>query len=268
MSITEPARAEPANQAAQLRLGEQILAADGAFGELARIVVDPMTRAVTHLVVQPSHRHLQSRLVPIDIVRAGRDGLDVELTLEELRALPRVGFSEFVPLASPIDVGDNWEIVDQEVVAQPYWGGDVLGMGRTWDEQAHVTFDRIPKGECEIRRDSKVIGDRGQPLGHVEGLVVDHTHVTGVVVRTGLKALRHFVVVPLGDVDTVTNDAIGLSIGRAAFDALPSADHKFAPDPDSMPSPLQAQLGTLVTHLLTSVRSARNRILPERRIDS
>ncbi len=260
MSTTTPSPVDHANHAAQLRLGASILASDGTFGELADIVVDPVARVVTHLVVEPSHRHLQSRLVPIDIVKVGPDGLAVELTLDELRDLPRVAFSEFVPLASPIDVGADWDIVDQEVLAQPYWGGDVLGMGRTWDEPAQITFDRIPKGECEIRRDSKVVDDHRQPLGHVEGLVVDATHVTGVVVRAGVLGWHHFVVVPLGEVDSVTNDAIRLSIGRAAFDALPRADHQNAPDPASMPSPLQAQLGTLVHRLLNKVHAVRDRV--------
>jgi hypothetical protein len=245
----------------KLRLGEPVSGSDELLGELADIIVDPVAKAVTHLVVEPRHRHLQARLVPIDLVSDDdAAGLTLSLDPERFRQLPRVSFSEFVPLASPIDVGDEWDIVGQTVSAQPYWGGDVLGMGRTWSEQAQVTFDRIPTGECEIRRNSTVVDTDRKLLGHVEGLVVDDGHVGGVVVRTGLPGLHHLIVVPLGAVLDVTGDGIALSIDRSAFDALPSTDDLFAPDRgNSMPSPLSAQLGSMLHHATRRVRELRRR---------
>lgn len=248
-------------QRLKLRLGAQVTATDGPLGELADIIVDPVTSTVTHVVIEPRHRHLLSRLVPIDLVENDDQGdVRIALGIAAFRDLPRVSFSEFVPLASPIEVGDDWDITGQSVIAQPYWGGDVLGMGRTWSAQAQVSFDRIPKGECEIRRNSMVVGDDGKSVGHVDGLVVDDQHVGGVVVRTGPPGLRHRVVVPLGAVHNVTSEAIALSVDRRTFDALPNTDALFAPDGDeSIPSPLQAQLGSAIHRIGGRGRDLRAR---------
>src|SRR5215218_11374417 len=55
----------------RLDLGSPVRCTDEAFGELADVVIDPETRRVTHLVVQPHQRGEQARLVPVDRARAG-----------------------------------------------------------------------------------------------------------------------------------------------------------------------------------------------------
>lgn len=256
---TDTLTRSPQHHTIKLRLGQLVSAEEVEFGELADIVVDPVSNTVTHVVVEPHHRHQQARLVPIALLEANSSGaISIRLDVEQVRQLPKVSFSEYVPLASPIDVGDEWDIVGQTVIAQPYWGGDVLGMGRSWSEQAQVSFDRVPKGECEIRRDSRVLASDRKAVGHVEGLVVDEEHVGGVVVRTGLPGLHHLVVVPLGAVHLVANDSIELSIDRAAFDRMPSTDDLYAPFAGaSMPSPIRAQIAMGLHHLSRRVRGLK-----------
>jgi sporulation protein YlmC with PRC-barrel domain len=248
----------------KLRLGQPVRTLDGPFGELADIVVDPVAREVTHLVVEPHHRHLQSRLVPIGLVEPDSDAtLALTVDSAHVRSLPQVAFSEFVPIASPIDVGERWDIANVSVIAQPYWAGDSRGdlivAGQMLGDKAQVSYDRVPKGECEIRRQSRVIDADGHVLGRVEGLFVEDEHVTAVIVRIGLPGFHHFVVAPLGAIDAVGDDAIHLSIGRDAVDALPSASDLTPPDGDtSMPSALQVQLGTVLHHTGRRARQVRD----------
>ena len=58
----------------RLQLGTQVCCTDEDFGELADIVIDPIERTVTHLVVQPHRQHHLARLVPITLASAGDDG--------------------------------------------------------------------------------------------------------------------------------------------------------------------------------------------------
>ena len=243
----------------KLRLGEPVRATDGEFGELADIVVDPVTKCVTHLIVEPHHRHVQSRLVPIALVAEdGEGGLAIGLDRDHVRDLQRVSFAEFVRLGTPIDVGDEWDIGDQTVIVQPYWSGDLVLAGPASSDQVEVIFDRIPKGECEIRRESAVVDRLGRAVGRVEGLVVDEQHVTGVVVRSGLPGFSRLSVAALDAVIAVSADGIRLSIDRTAFDELPGADDLFAPDGGaSVPSPLQAQVATIVHHTARRFRRFR-----------
>ena len=46
-------------------IGAEVDCADGPWGRLDRVVVDPLTRSVTHLVVEPRHRRGLGRLVPM-----------------------------------------------------------------------------------------------------------------------------------------------------------------------------------------------------------
>ena len=51
----------------RLELGKHIHCTDGEVGELADVVVDPVKRRVTHLVVQPHGNLGPARLVPADL---------------------------------------------------------------------------------------------------------------------------------------------------------------------------------------------------------
>ena len=52
------------------RIGADASCTDGACGQVSRIIVDPVAREVTHLVVDPKHRNGPGRLVPADLVDA------------------------------------------------------------------------------------------------------------------------------------------------------------------------------------------------------
>lgn len=242
-----------------LRIGQTIRARDGEFGEVADIVADPVAKDVTHVIVEPHHHHIQARLVPVSVLEQDGDELVADMDLEQIRRLPRAAFSEFLRLGAPIDVGDAWDIADEIVVAQPYWSDTYIGGADPWTDQTHVLFDRIPKGECEIRRRSRVVDTDGHVVGHVEGLVVSGEHVTGVVIRSGPPGLRHLVVAPLATVASV-GEEICLSIDRAAFDLLSGADGLLAPDAASIPSPLQSHVATIVSHAARRLRRLRRRL--------
>ena len=49
-------------------IGAEVSCSDGVCGEVRRVVVDPVARAVTHLVVEPKYRRGHGRLVPLDLV--------------------------------------------------------------------------------------------------------------------------------------------------------------------------------------------------------
>ena len=52
-------------------IGSAAACSDGPCGAVSRVVVDPVAREVTHLVVEPEHRSGLGRLVPLDLVDAG-----------------------------------------------------------------------------------------------------------------------------------------------------------------------------------------------------
>jgi sporulation protein YlmC with PRC-barrel domain len=63
----------------RLELGSRVTCADAPFGQLADVVIDPTSRRVTHLVIEPDRAEWLARLVPIELADVEiRRGSDVE----------------------------------------------------------------------------------------------------------------------------------------------------------------------------------------------
>ena len=205
----------------KLELGGVVACSDGPFGELADVVVDPVSRRVTHLVVQPHHRHDQARLVAIDRVRAADEGLTLDCSIADVEALDPVHESAYLrvgefPVADP-----GWEVGTQDVLALPVYQ-EMDGMGTVIDPDPHVMFnyDRIPEHEVEIRRSSGVMSADGHHLGHVEGFLVGAGQTADIVLERGHLWGRREIVIPAAAVERVQNDSITLSLTKQQVGAL------------------------------------------------
>ena len=75
----------------RLEMGASVRCEDDVLGELADVVIDPTTKRVTHLVVEPHHEIGPARLVPIDFAQEG-DGQQISLRCmaDEVRRLAPV----------------------------------------------------------------------------------------------------------------------------------------------------------------------------------
>jgi hypothetical protein len=51
----------------EFAFGATASCSDGSCGEVSRMILDPATRSVTHLVIEPKHRRDSGRLVPLDL---------------------------------------------------------------------------------------------------------------------------------------------------------------------------------------------------------
>ena len=74
-----------------------------------------------------------------------------------------------------------------------------------------MTYDRIPKGEVEIRRSSQVISADGHGLGTVEAFLVDGDDITHIVLERGHLWGRRDVTIPIGAVARVETDSVTLT---------------------------------------------------------
>jgi PRC-barrel domain protein len=218
----------------QPELGCPVHCSDGPFGALADVVIDPTRRRVTHLVVEPHHRHALARLVPVELASAedgSRPAVALRCTVEEARRLAPVQefaylrFGEF-PLEDP-----EWDIGVQNVLVQPYY--DSPGFDNNpldLDPYVAITYDRIPKGEVEIRRASDVLSADGQRLGHVDGFLVDGDDtVTHVVLERGHVFGRRDVTIPIAAVGRVATDSVTLNLSKDEVGDLPAVHvHRWA----------------------------------------
>jgi hypothetical protein len=192
----------------QITIGAEATCSDGVYGEVIRVVVDPIARAVTHVVVEPKHRSGLGKLVPVDLVEdATAASVRLRCSTAELDALDPAEATQFLP-----GIDGYPDYAEAEVLAWPYYGGNV---------SVPVTFDTLPLDEVAVRRGDRVHATDG-PIGHVEGLVVDAgtRHVTHVLLQEGHLWDRKEVAIPIAAVASVA-DGIRLSITKQEVGDLP-----------------------------------------------
>ena len=88
----------------RLEIGKRVNYADGVYGELADIVIDPLEKRVMHLVVQLEQGEGEARLVPIQLVK-GTDSeqaeIELECTLDKAQGFESVRESAYLRLGEP-----------------------------------------------------------------------------------------------------------------------------------------------------------------------
>jgi sporulation protein YlmC with PRC-barrel domain len=205
-----------------LVIGADTWCTDGACGEVSRVVVDPVARAVTHLVVEPAGRRGLGRLVPLDLVDSTGGEIRLRCTLAEFEKLDAAEETQFVP-----GTRGYAAYGPEQVLAWPYSslggidsvaGEIVSGVSET------ITYDTLPLGEVAVRRGDRVHATDGA-IGHVEGLVIDprNHHVTHVLLQEGHLWGHKEVAIPISAV-TGAGDGIELNLTKDQIRDLPPVD--------------------------------------------
>ena len=211
----------------RLEIGDRVRCTDGVYGELADIVIDPLEKRVTHLVVQPEQGEGEARLVPIQLAK-GRDDeqreIELECTLDEAQRFESVHEAAYLRLGESPAEDPDWDVGVEDVLAMPYYARSRRRRIRA-SSTTHVTmyYDRVPKGEVEVRRASAVISADGHSLGEVDGFVVDaDEHITHFVLERGHLWGRKEVTIPIGAVARVESDAVHVALSKDEVGALPA----------------------------------------------
>ena len=222
----------------RLELGKPVNCTDGPFGKLADVIIDPTKRAVTHLVVEPDD-HSKARLVPIELASDEQDetsAIAVRCSVEEAGRFEPAEETAYIRLGESPELDPGWEMGVESVLVSPYYTyGSVGGLGyetmpADYDPHVSVTYDRIPKGEVEVRRASDVTSSDGHHLGEVDGFLVDDDDaITHFVLERGHLWGRREVTIPINAVAQVFTDAVTLTLTKDEVGELPSVRvHRWA----------------------------------------
>ena len=189
----------------EFAIGATASCSDGVCGEVSRMIVDPATRTVTHLAIEPKHRRDLGRLVPLDLVDTTTGDIRLRCTLAEFDALDPAEENELVE-----DIGGMGV------------GGMAAPMGIPSAPQI-VLEDVVPLGETDVGRGEPVHALDGE-IGQVEGFLVDpgDHRVTHVLLREGHLWGRKEVAIPVSAVTGVEN-GIRLNMTKKQIADLPPA---------------------------------------------
>lgn len=220
----------------RFELDGEVRCSDGPCGQLRRVVVDPVARTVTHLVVEPAQRWGLGRLVPVDAVDTANPEVTLRCTRTEFDDFEHAEESQFLP-------GPSGELGygSEQMLFWAYYGLDggrtdgLTGFGGNAVQP--VLYDTVPVGEVEVRRGDQVHATDGN-IGRVQGLVIDRHdhHVTHVLLQEGHLWGRKQVAIPISAVESV-DDGIRLTLTKSDVQKLPEVDLHHGPLGSSAPLP-------------------------------
>ena len=185
----------------EFALGATASCVDGPGGRVSRVILDPATETVTHLVIAPKHRLGVDRLVPLALVDTTAGDIRLRCTVEE--------FGQLEP-------AQETELVDDVT------GGLSTQMGLAAPVPA-ILQDVVPLGEADVDRGEPVHALDGE-IGRVQGFLVDPDdhRVTHVLLEEGHLWGRKKVSIPVSAVTGVEN-GIRLSLTKKQVENLPPA---------------------------------------------
>jgi sporulation protein YlmC with PRC-barrel domain len=212
----------------ELRIGAEASCTDGVCGEVSRMIIDPDTQAVTHLVIDPKHQGERGRLVPLDLVDTSAGRIRLRCTLAEFGQLEP---AEETRLAEGYEYGGDYgppaSVHGYGGTSGAIVGGAAGNMGVSMGvPHSPRTFvqDVVPLGEAEVGHGEPVHALDGE-IGKVHGFLVDpgDHRVTHVLLQEGHLWGRKEVAIPASAVTRV-DEGIRLNLTKQQVEDLPPAD--------------------------------------------
>jgi uncharacterized protein YrrD len=216
----------------QLRQGATLISADGqSIGRIDRVVLDPKTKEITHLIVHKGVLLTKDTVVPVSLIaRSHGDRIELITNAKDLEELPEFEEHVYVPV-NPDELPPN---DDLNFVAPPnfYWYPSAMGtpvyppptfaVGR----QAVETKRNIPEETVALKIGAHVFGSDGKHVGDVEHIIAESqpaqsARVTHFVISQGLL-LKERKVVPVAWVSTATDEDVHLRLSSRQVEDLPT----------------------------------------------
>lgn len=208
---------------AEFDIGTEVACRDGVCGTLARVVIDPVARTITHLAVEPKHGKRDGRLVPIDRVTSAGNEIVLDCTKAQFESFEYADDSDFLPAEN---IGGS-AYDPSHVLSWPYYAMYTSGghHGRPYLDRRIEDHDSVPLGDVEVRRGDHVHATDGT-IGKVHGLIIDPRdhNVTHFLLEEGHVWGHKTVAIPITAVDRL-DDGVRLSLTVDQVRDLPPVDH-------------------------------------------
>jgi sporulation protein YlmC with PRC-barrel domain len=185
---------------------------DRKVGRIMRVVLNPITKQITHIVVRLGVILTVDKLIPLSMFRSA--------TCERVTLCGHVGNLESLP-----DYTESAEVPQLEMVSVPIpLGGELFAYQLTSVPVSTVGYTKgaIPKGTIALKEGTVVVGDNGETIGYIESLVVNPR--TGCVTHAAIwqnSELKERKPVPISWLEIIDEDEVYLRVNPAAFERLP-----------------------------------------------
>jgi hypothetical protein len=221
----------------KVALNVEVQCADGSCGQSTRVVINPVTQQLTHIVVEISRIPSAERVVPLHkLAETTATMIRLSCTKDELKAMPDFVEHHYVRVEKPPDYLADW---GGWIMGSGYAGssafdhrsgpGVILALPYAVPARPHETEvidvkgESIAPDELAVHRGARVEATDGQ-VGKVDDFLVDTKsgHVTHLVLREGHLWGQKDVTIPVAQIEREEEDAVYLKLDKQAIGALPA----------------------------------------------
>ncbi len=206
----------------QFTQGAKVVTQEGtAAGRIDRVVIDPRTNALTHVVLRRGLLPTEYKVVPVNkITSEPEEQLKVNLTHAEFDELPELEEEQYVMAEKT----DEDVTTAASIYLYPPYPGNVPGTlyNSPVIPETHLN---IPDNTVALKEGAKVMARDGKEVGHVSKVLMKASsdQVTHFLITSGLvnKEKR---LIPVDWVSELTDEAVQLAVNSNIVENLPTVE--------------------------------------------
>lgn len=213
----------------QFTQGTKVLAMDGKkVGQVDRVVLNPKTNLVTHIVIHKGLVLPKDKVVPLNmIVDAKPDEVTLKVSSDRIDSLEDFQEIHYI-LVNEDELQRNRPetlVAPPSLYAYPPYT-DIPIVGYVEPPYVAQVEEHIPKGTVALMEGAKVISRDDKHIGNVQEVLTtkDSHRATHFVISKGLL-LKEKKVVPVGWIADIMEDKVQLAVGARTIEELPSVEH-------------------------------------------
>lgn len=210
----------------QLKQGAEVYTASGKkVGSVDRVVMDPRTKEITHVVVRKGFLFTEDKVVPIDLIGATiQDQVVLREDAGDLEALPHFEETHYLP-AGEEEIPPTYRA---GYLPPLYWyppmGVPSAAAGYPgYGTQPYTTQieQNIPEGTVALQEGAKVVSADDKEVGTVERILTDprSDQATHFLISQGLF-LKEKKLIPTAWVDIVGENEVHLAVGSRLLETV------------------------------------------------
>ncbi len=208
------------NEDTLIPVDAEVRCTDGTCGRSTCVLINPITKKVTHLVVKAAAAPHKEYIVPVDsVVEATTDLIQLRCAGKDLAYMDPFVKTEFIeenqPITFPVGFGTSaFSYGSGNYVYWPYAVSTI---------KEAVERPEIPQGELVIRRGTRVEATDGT-VGHVDEFLVqpDTGNITHLVMREGHLWGQKDVSIPISAIRETRDKTVFLNLDTQQVASLPT----------------------------------------------
>ena len=194
-----------------IALDAEVLFSEGGTGKVTKVVVNPISGEMTHIVVRAKGSFEVEYLVPVDkIIESTPHDVSLAITSNDLRLMDTYERIHYLSKSGPPE-----DSSDPATIFWPFMPpGDEGPM--------YIMEVQVPPEDLVVHRGAQVKAADGK-IGKVDGFMVnpENSHVTHLILEKGHLWGDHDVAIPINAIDDYDGQVVTLKIDKAAVNALP-----------------------------------------------